>query len=181
MFLIGIFQFEFEQYYDVDFLFFNFIENIDEEELDMFSQEICIVINWDGWVNFVVGVYYEDQELELNEGIYIDGIFGGFVFIIFVIFFGDIDILFGLIDFDQDIKIMVIFGEVIFDIIDILSFDFGVCYFEDEKDLSKWVIVGQGFLGNVNDIVILEIIVGLADLVVYLINFLLIIIIQIII
>ena len=168
--LTGISQFEFEQYHDVDFLPPNFIENIDEEELDMFSQEIRIATNWDGRVNFVAGVYYEDQELELNEGTYIDGTFGGLVPTIFVTPFGDTDTSSGLTDFDQDTKTMAIFGEVTFDITDTLSLDLGARYSEDEKDLSKRVTVGQGSPGNVNDIVTPEITAGSADLVAYLTN-----------
>jgi len=68
----------------VDFLPPNFIENIDQEKLNMFSQEIRVATNWDGRFNFIAGVYYEDQELELDEGTHIDGTFGGLVPTIFV-------------------------------------------------------------------------------------------------
>lgn len=168
--LTGISDFEFEQYHDVDFLPPNFIENIDQEKLNMFSQEIRVATNWDGRFNFIAGVYYEDQELELDEGTHIDGTFGGLVPTIFVTPFGETDTSSGLTDFDQDTTTMAIFGEVTFDITDTLSLDLGGRYSEDEKEMTKLVTIGQGAPGQVNDIVTPDITAGSADLIEYLTN-----------
>lgn len=166
--LTGISDFEFEQFHDVDFLPINFIQNSDYEQLDMFSQEIRIASNWDGPVNFIAGVYYEDQDLDLVEFTYLDGTMGGVIPTLFNTPFGPTDNAGVKTDFTQSTETAALFGELSFNLSDTVTLDVGMRYSEDEKDITKVVTMGQGAPGALNAVVTPDITAGSTDLVDYL-------------
>ncbi len=75
--LTGYSDFEFMQDHDTDFHGGNVANNVDQETLEQFSQELRIASNFDGAVNFIAGVYYEDQSLVSQNQPYLDGSLGG--------------------------------------------------------------------------------------------------------
>jgi outer membrane receptor protein involved in Fe transport len=166
--LTGVTNFEFEQRHDVDFLPVNFIENHDWEELEMFSQEIRIASNWDGAVNFIAGLYYENQELDKFEITQLDGTMGGVIPTLFATPFGPTDNSIVRTDFNQETETVALFTEVSIDLSDTVTLDLGLRYSEDEKDMTKLVTIGQGTPGAFNAVVTPDITAGSTDLVDYL-------------
>jgi len=72
-------DFEFSQDHDIDFSPANVIQTDEREENELFSQEFRLASNFDGPLNFVTGVYYEQQELVLEADTFVDGTLGGVV------------------------------------------------------------------------------------------------------
>ena len=77
--LSGYNSFEFEQSQDVDFHPGNVVGGKGEEDLDLWSQELRIASHFDGRFNFMAGVYYEEQDLDVSANPTIDGTLGGIV------------------------------------------------------------------------------------------------------
>ena len=75
--LTGYSDFDFNQNHDVDFHGGNVVHDLDGETLELFSQELRLASNFDGRFNFVLGMYYEEQELETFTDVFIDGSLGG--------------------------------------------------------------------------------------------------------
>jgi iron complex outermembrane receptor protein len=75
--LTGYSDFDFKQDHDTDFHGGNVAHNIDEESLQLFSQEIRIASDYDGRFNFIAGAYYEDQDLDAFGQPFLDGSLGG--------------------------------------------------------------------------------------------------------
>ncbi len=75
--LTGYTDFDLQQYHDVDFQPGNVVHSDEFEELETFSQEFRIASNYDGRFNFSAGVYYEEQELVIQNTPYLDGTLGG--------------------------------------------------------------------------------------------------------
>ncbi len=75
--LTGYTSFEHEQDHDTDFHPGRAVHNLDEEELETFSQEFRLASNYEGRFNFSAGVYYEEQDLELTPTPFVDGTLGG--------------------------------------------------------------------------------------------------------
>lgn len=75
--LTGYSDFDFSQNHDTDFHGGNVAHNLDEETLDLFSQELRIASNFDGRFNFIAGFYYEDQDLRAVGQPFLDGSLGG--------------------------------------------------------------------------------------------------------
>jgi len=148
--LSGYSDFEFSQFHDVDFLPVNFIQNLDEEELKLYSQEIRLASNWDGAVNFIGGVYYEKQELALDAITFLSGDFGG---VTPTSQFGPVSDIGQSTDFDQETKTLAFFGEMTIDFTENLSLNLGLRYSEDEKDITKRVEVGVGRPGSLEILV----------------------------
>ena len=74
--LTGLTDFDMNQDHDVDFQPGNVAHSLEFEELETFSQELRIASNFDGRVNFTAGVYYEEQDLVVQNTPYIDGTLG---------------------------------------------------------------------------------------------------------
>jgi outer membrane receptor protein involved in Fe transport len=77
--LSGYTDFDFDQQKDVDFHPGNVVGGTNDENLDFFSQELRIASNFDGFFNFTAGVYYEEQDLDIDAQPFIDGTLGGLV------------------------------------------------------------------------------------------------------
>ena len=75
--LTGYNSFEFTQQHDVDWHPGNVVGGQNDEDVDLWSQEIRIVSQYDGRFNFQAGLYYEEQELEVSANPTIDGTLGG--------------------------------------------------------------------------------------------------------
>ena len=75
--LTGYSDFDFFQNHDVDFHGGNVAHDLDGETLELFSQELRLASDFDGRFNFVLGMYYEEQELETFTDVFIDGSLGG--------------------------------------------------------------------------------------------------------
>ncbi|MEH6567763.1 MAG: TonB-dependent receptor [Halioglobus sp.] len=75
--LSGYTDFELNQDHDVDFHPGNVAHSVEFEELDTFSQELRISSNYEGRFNFSAGVYYEEQDLSVQNTPYLDGTLGG--------------------------------------------------------------------------------------------------------
>ncbi|MEH6580828.1 MAG: TonB-dependent receptor [Halioglobus sp.] len=75
--LTGYTDFELNQDHDVDFQPGNAVHSVEGEELDTLSQEFRISSNFDGRLNFTAGLYYEEQDLVVQNTPYIDGTLGG--------------------------------------------------------------------------------------------------------
>ena len=75
--LTGYTDFEFKQQLDVDFHPGNVVAGVGGEELESVSQEFRLSSNFDGFLNFTAGIYYEEQELELFAQNNLDGSLGG--------------------------------------------------------------------------------------------------------
>ncbi|MBK7519068.1 MAG: hypothetical protein IPI75_02770 [Gammaproteobacteria bacterium] len=57
-------DFSFDQNHDVDFQSGNVVHALEEESHDPHSQEFRLSSDFEGRLNFVAGLYYEEQELE---------------------------------------------------------------------------------------------------------------------
>ncbi len=75
--LTGYTDFELNQDHDVDFQPGNAVHSVEFEELETFSQEFRLASNYDGRFNFTAGLYYEEQDLTVENTPYIDGTLGG--------------------------------------------------------------------------------------------------------
>jgi iron complex outermembrane receptor protein len=75
--LTGYSDFEFYQSHDTDFHGGNVAFNIDQEEMDLFSQEFRVASNLDGRFNFIAGAYYEKQDMVGDAIPWLDGSLGG--------------------------------------------------------------------------------------------------------
>ena len=75
--ITGYTDFELNQDHDVDFQPGNVAHSIEFEELDTISQEFRIASNYDGRINFTAGVYYEEQDLVVENVPFLDGTLGG--------------------------------------------------------------------------------------------------------
>lgn len=75
--LTGYNTFKFEQDQDVDFHPGNVAGGVSYEEVDQFSQELRLTSNFEGRFNFMAGVYYEDQDLDVVGNPNLDGSLGG--------------------------------------------------------------------------------------------------------
>jgi iron complex outermembrane receptor protein len=77
--LSGYSDFDFDQQKDVDFHPGNVVGGDNNESLDFFSQEFRIASDFDGFFNFTAGLYYEDQNLDIDAQPFVDGTLGGIV------------------------------------------------------------------------------------------------------
>jgi len=77
--LTGYSDFYFEQQHDVDFHPGNVAGGISTEDVELFSQEFRIASDFDGFYNFTAGVYYEEQELQVDANPTLDGSLGGVI------------------------------------------------------------------------------------------------------
>ena len=75
--LTGYNRFQFEQQHDVDFNPGNVVGGANDEDVELWSQELRIASSFDGRFNFTAGFYYEEQELDVNANPTIDGTLGG--------------------------------------------------------------------------------------------------------
>ena len=75
--LTGYTEFDFDQQKDVDFHPGNVAGGTNDESLDFFSQELRIASDFEGFFNFTAGLYYEDQNLDIDAQPFIDGTLGG--------------------------------------------------------------------------------------------------------
>jgi iron complex outermembrane recepter protein len=75
--LTGYTDFDLNQDHDVDFQPGNAAHSVEYEELDTISQEFRIASNYDGRFNFTAGMYYEEQDLVVENVPYLDGTLGG--------------------------------------------------------------------------------------------------------
>ncbi|MEH6611373.1 MAG: TonB-dependent receptor [Halioglobus sp.] len=75
--LTGYTDFDLDQDHDVDFQPGNAVHSVEFEELETFSQELRLASSFEGRVNFNAGVYYEQQDLTIQNTPYIDGTLGG--------------------------------------------------------------------------------------------------------
>ena len=75
--LSGYNEFKFDQEHDVDFNPGNVVGGGNYEDVTLWSQELRIASNYDGRFNFSAGIYYEEQELDINANPTIDGTLGG--------------------------------------------------------------------------------------------------------
>lgn len=167
--LTGYTDYGFRQFQDVDFNPVNLAQNTDDEELDFFSQELRIATNWDGRVNIIAGLYYEQQDFFSSTFTHLDGTLGGLAQVLTGApsLFGPINDVARFHTFDQETDTIAVFGEVSFDITDTLSFEVGLRYSEDEKTLAKTAQVGTGAPGAANLLVFPEDTAGSVDLAAY--------------
>ena len=75
--LTGYTGFEHVQDHDTDFHPGRAVHNLDEEDLDTWSQEFRLASNYSGRFNFSAGLYYEEQDLEVTPTPFVDGTLGG--------------------------------------------------------------------------------------------------------
>ena len=76
--LTGYSDFEFNQPQDIDLNPGNFGHNyINFEEVELLSQELRLISDYEGRFNFIAGLYYEEQELHFAKETYLDGTLGG--------------------------------------------------------------------------------------------------------
>ncbi|QFT77495.1 MULTISPECIES: TonB-dependent receptor [unclassified Erythrobacter] len=160
----GLSNFKFLQNHDVDFLPVDFIQNRDQEELDMFSQELRFATDFDGPVNFLGGVYYEKQDLNLNAITLFNGDFGVLPASILP---GGLLRAGQFTNFDQNAETIAAFGEASIDLSDTLTLEVGFRYSHDEKDVQKRVAIGTGDTNNFQILVQPEDTIGSPDLPTY--------------
>jgi outer membrane receptor protein involved in Fe transport len=70
-------DFSFDQNHDVDFQSGNVVHALEEESHDLYSQEFRLSSDFEGRLNFVAGLYYEEQELSSDQQTFVDGTLGG--------------------------------------------------------------------------------------------------------
>lgn len=76
--LTGYTDFEEKRQQDVDFHGGNVAGNLETEDLELFSQEFRIASNYEGRLNFVAGLYYEEQDGSVGHSdTVLDGSLGG--------------------------------------------------------------------------------------------------------
>ncbi|MCC6480199.1 MAG: TonB-dependent receptor [Sphingomonadaceae bacterium] len=161
----GLSNFKFLQVHDLDFLPVDFMHNRDQEELDMFSQELRFATDFDGPANFIGGVYFEKQDAFLNATTLFNGDFG--------VLPGSI-LPGGLLragqftTFDQESETIAAFGEAAIDLSDTITIEVGFRYSHDEKSVVKRVSIGTGDIDNLQLLVEPEDTAGSANLGAYL-------------
>lgn len=160
----GISNFKFLQEHDVDFLPVDFIQNRDQEELDMFSQELRFATDFGGPVDFLGGVYYEKQDLNLNAITLFNGDFGVLPASILP---GGLLRAGQFTNFDQSSETIALFGETSVALSDTLTLEVGFRYSHDEKDVLKRVAIGTGGINNLQLLVQPEDTAGSPDLATY--------------
>jgi len=168
----GYTEFEFFQFHDVDFGPANIIQNTDDEDLELFSQEFRIATNWDNGINLIAGVYYEQQDFYGDSFTQIDATLGGLALPLTgsPTLFPPITEATRYHFFDQEAETLAFFAEVTFDITDHLRLEVGARYSQDDKDLNKRAAVGTGVPGAANLLVFPEDTAGSADFPAYLAN-----------
>lgn len=146
--------------------------NSDSETLEQISQEFRIASNFDGPVNFVAGVYYEEQELALDFDTTFDFTLGGMApayiaSLGFPINSSVLELLglpvddFTIMnDFEQDTETLALFGELTIELSDEFTLDLGLRYSEDEKDAFKQAQYAAGHPSNLNILVTPDLIVA---------------------
>jgi iron complex outermembrane recepter protein len=75
--LTGYTDFVFAQDHDLDFHGGNVVHGDGSEENELWSQEFRISSSFDGPINFLAGIYYEDQELKSGGSTFSDGTLNG--------------------------------------------------------------------------------------------------------
>lgn len=129
----------------------NLAQNHEPETLKMFSQELRVASNLEGPVNFIAGIYLEDQKLDNQFRTTFDGTLGGLASsvagvpsVFAVPGMGSIDYATIVNDFSQETETLALFGEFSIELTDDLTLDLGVRYSEDEKSASRLVRYAAG-------------------------------------
>ncbi len=100
-------------------------------KLDQWSQELRLISNFDGNVNFSLGAFYEDKEIERDT----DVIAGGFYSAPFLIsILGDFPIFAGRQISDQEGTSYSVFGQINWDLSEDWTLAFGGRYSFEEKE-----------------------------------------------
>lgn len=142
-------------------------QNHEPETLEMFSQELRLSSSFDGPLNFIAGIYYEEQDLDNTFRTTLDFTLGGLAPET-VAFLSDlsqaaggpalpavqssvlellglpIDNLTLLNDFEQETETLALFTELSFELTDTLTLDIGLRYSEDEKDTYRRLRIANG-------------------------------------
>lgn len=137
---------------DVDWLPVSFISRDDEQEFNQKSQEFRITSPVGEFVEYIAGVYYEEQEMNFDRRVAIDGSFGGLAGRLL-----PVDSLFSALTsgaynaniaardhaYDLETKSLAVFGQGTFNLSDDLRLTFGLRYTEEDKD-----VVSKQFLSD---------------------------------
>lgn len=161
----GFSNFQFSQNHDVDFLPITFIQNYDEEDLDIFSQELRLATDLDGMFNFIGGVYFEKQDFHSIEVTAFNGNHG----VLPASFLpGGILNPSQRTDYFQDSETIALFGELAIGITEDVTLELGGRYSRDKKEVDKRGGVGTGIALDHITLVQPEDTAGSADLPTYL-------------
>ena len=134
----GFTDFEWQRFGDADNGPLNLVGINFAEDLESVSQEFRIASNYDGSVNFVAGVYYEEQEFfATNNPTVLDSAALGL----------PVPHISRTPVFDQETETIAVFAEANYDLTDALVLDVGFRYSEDTKDVIKQVTLGAGLPG----------------------------------
>ena len=133
--------------------------NANRTDIDTFTQEVRFASNFEGPVNFLVGGFFFDEKIRVEDDItfgddfrgYVDILSGGAVATVEAAILGvPVGTFFqpgqGLFDkFDYQDEAMSLFGQVDFEPIDGLTFTAGLNYTTDSKQVSSDTVSTDGF------------------------------------
>ena len=127
----GFFENDELRFADASFQVVSGLPVTNRTKLDQWSQELRLISNFDGNVNFSLGAFYEDKEIERDT----DVIAGGFYSAPFLVsILGDFPIFAGRQISDQEGISYSVFGQIIWDLSEDWTLAFGGRYSYEEKE-----------------------------------------------
>lgn len=152
-------QYETDDGADVDFLPIQFIHRDDFHDFDQLSQEIRYTSPETDKFSYILGAYYDKQNLDVDGSIWIDGTFGGLATPLtgglastFLGPVSGVPVSYNVIlrtgSFIQESETIAIFGEVTFDITDTVKLTGGARYSNDKKNADKSLFISSDTTGG---------------------------------
>ena len=147
---------------DVDFLPIRFISRFDDRQFDQFSQEFRIASPGDQKVDFIAGVYYETQDLQIDGQVGIDSSFGGLtnsvlgIPSLFLPLLGPLYELLPTVEISRnnfyalDTESFAAFGELTYNINDELRVAVGARFSSEEKKVNKSLSLSSDVTGGLS-------------------------------
>ena len=129
----GYFAGDEERYADSSFEAASTLVTTQRTELDQWSQELRLVSNFDGNVNFAMGAFYEDKEID--QSLDVNGGFLRYVPPLFPLV-GNLPFNFGAQNPIQEGTSWSVFGQVIWDLSEQWTLAVGGRYSDEEKELE---------------------------------------------
>lgn len=155
----GYSEYSTEDAIDSDLLPIQLIITDDFHDFDQFSQELRFTSETGGFLDYIVGFYYDRSDLSINNSSLIDGTIGGLASVLTM---GTADTLFGpalgfpfsfnvinrVGDFEQVSKTTAVFGEATANLTDRLALTGGVRWSRDTKTVEKSLFLGSDTTGG---------------------------------
>lgn len=147
----GLSSYETSDGVDADFLPIQLLDRSDDHDFDQFSQEFRFSSQDNERFNYMVGAYFEKQDLDMTGRIELDGTIGDLVPIVLggapTLFINGVvslnnpalahPVLYRTGSFTQDTENISVFAEGTFDFTETLRVSLGLRYSDEQKDVHK--------------------------------------------